>query len=79
DIFSKYSRGNVIDSLISTKTFNESKVDNHQLNVYFEKKLDSLGKKLYVGGNLFDSRNKNPFLLRSEVDNSSNIDYDINS
>ncbi|MFP3549054.1 hypothetical protein SB748_37315, partial [Rhizobium sp. SIMBA_035] len=28
---------------------------------------------------LFDSRNKNPFLLRSEVDNSSNIDYDINS
>lgn len=79
DIFSKYSRGNVIDSLISTKTFNESKVDNHQLNVYFEKKLDSLGKKLYVGGNLFDSRNKNPFLLRSEVDNNSNIDYDINS
>ncbi|WP_284463666.1 outer membrane beta-barrel family protein [Chryseobacterium sp.] len=79
DIFSKYSRGNVIDSLISTKTMDESKVNNHQLNVYFDKKLDSLGKKLYIGGNLFDSRNKNPFLLRSEVDNSSNIDYDINS
>lgn len=79
DIFSKYSRGNVVDSLLSTRTLDESKVNNHQLNVYFERKLDSLGKKVYVAGNLFDSRNKNPFLMRSDVGNSSTIDYDINS
>jgi outer membrane receptor protein involved in Fe transport len=79
EIFSRYTRGSITDSLISTNTYNKNKIDNHQLNVYFEKKLDTLGKKLYVGGNLFDSRNNNPFLLRSAVDNNSNIDYDINS
>lgn len=78
DILSTYSTGNKIDSLISTNTNNNSKINNHQLNIYFEKKLDTLGKKLYVGGNLFDSSNNNPFLLKS-IAGSSTIDYDINS
>lgn len=76
--FSRYFQGNALDSTVVSNTYNISRVKNNQLNVYFERKLDSLGKKLYVGGNLFDSRNDNPFSLVSESDVNT-INYQINS
>lgn len=76
--FSRYYQGNILDSVVASNTYNISRIKNNQLNVYFERKLDSLGKKLYVGGNLFDSRNDNPFTLASES-NVNSINYQINS
>lgn len=76
--FSRYYQGNVLDSTVVSNMYNANKIKNNQLNVYFERKLDSLGKKLYVGGNLFDSRNTNPFSLASESDVNS-INYQLNS
>lgn len=75
---SKYYQGNTLDSTVVSNSYNISKTKNNQLNVYFERKLDSLGKKLYLGGNLFDSRNDNPFSLASES-NANSINYQINS
>jgi len=76
---SKYYQGNVLDSTVTSNTYNSANIRNNQLNVYFERKLDSLGKKLYLGGNLFDSRNDNPFSLASSSNNANNINYQLNS
>lgn len=76
--FSRYYHGNALDSMVVSNTYNQSRVKNNQLNIYFERKLDSLGKKLYLGGNLFDSQNDNPFSLASQSDVNS-INYQINS
>ena len=76
--FSRYYKGGNLDSTVVSNTYNISRLNNNQLNIYFETKLDSLGKKIYVGGNLFDSQNNNPFSLASESD-VNNINYKINS
>ena len=75
---SKYYHGAALDSLVLSSANNSSKINNNQLNVYLETKLDSIGKKLSIGGNLFDSKNQNPFSLIADT-NSNRINYNINS
>lgn len=75
---SKYYEGAALDSLVLSSAKNSSEINNNQLNVYLETKLDSIGKKISIGGNLFDSKNRNPFSLIADTD-SDIINYNINS
>lgn len=76
--FSKYYQEAALDSMVISDTYTAGRMKNTQLNMYYEKKLDSLGKKLYVGGNVFGSNNTSPFSLASQSENTG-VNYHINS
>lgn len=81
-----YLTGSNIDSILNTNSYHVNKKDLQTLNLYFDHKIDTLGKKLSIVYNLLDNNPENDvnFNTNSEVNNylvntNSKIEYKINS
>lgn len=72
---SHYYRNNTLDSLLSTNANHLWKTPTHTLSVYYDLKLDSLGKKLNIVGNLLNSqpRKTNDFITENSFTLNDNI------
>jgi outer membrane receptor protein involved in Fe transport len=83
---STYKTGTVQDSILTTYAEHRYKTPSHTVNLFYDLKLDSLGKKVSFGGNYFSNKPANIIGLQTEnqntnvlqqVKNSSNIRYNI--
>ena len=81
-----YKTGSVTDSLLTTNSQHRYNVPSHTLSVFYEQKLDTLGKKLNITGNYFSNIPDNKINFRTlntqteqstTVRNYSVIDYAI--
>lgn len=71
---SEYFTGNKQDSLLTTYAEHRQRIPTHTLNVYYDLKLDTLGKKMSVGGNYFSNIPVNNIGFRTINHNINNTE-----
>ncbi|SIS34652.1 Outer membrane receptor proteins, mostly Fe transport [Chryseobacterium shigense] len=88
DIFNRsiYQTNGIQDSLLTTSSEHRKPILTHSLNVYYDYKIDSLGKKLSIAGNYFSNSPDAEVNFQTIADytpgiqkirNLSNLDYQI--
>ena len=86
DNSSLYKTGQITDSLLTTYAEHRYKIPSHTLSVYYDLKLDSLGKALSLSGNYFSNVQENKINFKTLNNTSlqsmpirsySKIDYNI--
>ncbi|AQX05127.1 TonB-dependent receptor [Elizabethkingia meningoseptica] len=71
---SEYFTGGKQDSLLTTYAEHRERTPTHTLNVYYDLKLDSLGKKMSVGGNYFSNIPVNRISFQTLNHNNNDIE-----
>jgi len=71
---SEYFTGNKQDSLLTTYAEHRQKIPTHTLNAYYDLKLDSLGKKMSIGGNYFSNIPVNNISFQTTNHNTNNAE-----
>lgn len=66
---STYRSKDVTDSVLSTASINRNPIGTQMINIYYDQKLDSTGKKISTGVNIFDNtpETDNDFVTRSSL------------
>lgn len=83
---SRYITGATIDSILITPSTQQNPTSTHTLNLYYDIRLDTIGRKLSFGANYFSNQPDKYSLLKTTseefsapemIKNTSNMDYSI--